>query len=213
MCCYKEKELPEVRYNQRKPCVESTFHRLGSKHDAESSRSIVPRSRRLCFHTSHPNIVSQAHPPSRLLDSIPMVVNIEAIHLAAIRRTLAAIYNPLALCLNLIPLVQCPLTSTALAPLLTNEAAAQHRQTAPQTAAVLLLLLHGRRLLVLHLLALRRVVGLLLRGAVLHLWALGVLAAGRAVARVVLLVRCRKGLSWNCVYLCCGYCGAPPPPW
>jgi hypothetical protein len=125
-------------------------------------------------------------------------VAVDTTHLAAIRRTLTTIYNSLALPLPLISLT--PLTSTALAPLLTNKAAAQHRQTASQTAPVFLLPLHRWGLLILHLLALRRVVRLLLRGAILHRWALGVLAGRWAVAGWGVRGMCGDGeMMWECV--------------
>jgi hypothetical protein len=86
-----------------------------------------------------------------------------SIHLAAISRTLAAI-------------------RTALASLLAHKAAAQHRQARSQAAPVLLLLWR-RALLILHLLALRRVVHLRL------LLLLGVLHAALGSAVTVRYIR------------------------
>jgi hypothetical protein len=178
--------------------LESIFHHLGSRHVVELSPSTLPLYIAI-FHHARSSAKSPRRSTVRVRHAVDDVgVDIEAIQLTAIRRTLTTIYNPLALSLHLIP--HTPLTSTALAPLLTHKAAAQHRQTTSQTASILLLLLYRRRLLVLHLLALRRVVRLLLRGAILHRWALGVLAGGWAVAGWGVRGICGDGeIMWGCV--------------
>jgi hypothetical protein len=75
--------------------------------------------------------------------------------------------------------------STALAALLAHEATAQRSQTRAQAPTVLLLALLRRGLLVLHLLALWRIVHLLALGRATILLLLGIAALGRAVARGV----------------------------